>query len=133
MFLGQLDVFFWLIYRSKRPALWALLSLKPQFLLPALPRILASKRNLGEFLAALAVLHVPFLMIRPSWPAEWIGFLVGVRSSESMTGAFIGRCGLLPWTIDGRDEVEVAFMIDKAYWGQGLGTEAARALVRLWL
>ena len=45
------------------------------------------------------------------------------------TGAFIGRCGLLPWTIDGQDEVEVAFMIDKAYWGQGLGTEAARALV----
>ena len=30
---------------------------------------------------------------------------------------------------DGREEVEVAFMIDKAYWGQGLGTEAARALV----
>jgi ribosomal-protein-alanine N-acetyltransferase len=45
------------------------------------------------------------------------------------TGAFIGRCGLLPWTIDGRAEVEVAYMIDKAYWGNGLGTEAAQALV----
>jgi len=45
------------------------------------------------------------------------------------TGAFIGRCGLLPWTIDGQNEVEVAFMINKVYWGQGLGTEAARALV----
>lgn len=40
-------------------------------------------------------------------------------------GAFIGRCGLLPWTIDGQDEVEVAYMIDKAYWGRGLGSEAA--------
>lgn len=44
------------------------------------------------------------------------------------TGAFIGRCGLLPWTIDGRDEVEVAYMIDKAYWRQGLGVEAARGI-----
>lgn len=38
---------------------------------------------------------------------------------------FIGRCGLLPWTIDRRPEVEVAYMIAKQYWGQGLGTEAA--------
>ena len=35
------------------------------------------------------------------------------------TNQFIGRCGLLPWTIDGRYEVEVAYMIDKAYWGGG--------------
>ena len=45
------------------------------------------------------------------------------------TGQFIGRCGLLPWTIDGQDEVEVAYMIGKAYWGQGLGTEAAQAIL----
>jgi ribosomal-protein-alanine N-acetyltransferase len=44
------------------------------------------------------------------------------------TGAFIGRCGLLPWTIDGREEVEVAYLLDKAYWGQGLATEAAGAI-----
>jgi ribosomal-protein-alanine N-acetyltransferase len=45
------------------------------------------------------------------------------------SGQFIGRCGLLPWTIDGRPEVEVAYLIDKAYWGQGLGTEAAQAIL----
>lgn len=45
------------------------------------------------------------------------------------TGRFIGRCGLLPWTIDGRQEVEVAYLLARAYWGQGLGTEVARALV----
>ncbi|MBP6017307.1 MAG: GNAT family N-acetyltransferase [Candidatus Promineofilum sp.] len=44
------------------------------------------------------------------------------------TGTFIGRCGLLPWTIDGQDEVEIAYMIAKAYWRQGLGTEAARGI-----
>jgi ribosomal-protein-alanine N-acetyltransferase len=46
------------------------------------------------------------------------------------TGAFIGRCGLLPWTIDGVDEVEIAYLIAKPYWRQGLGAEAAQALVR---
>ncbi len=46
------------------------------------------------------------------------------------TGQFIGRCGLLPWTIDGQYEVEVAYLLDKKYWGQGLATEAAQALVQ---
>jgi ribosomal-protein-alanine N-acetyltransferase len=44
------------------------------------------------------------------------------------TGTYIGRCGLLPWTIEGRDEVEVAYLLAKAYWEQGLATEAARAI-----
>lgn len=44
------------------------------------------------------------------------------------TNRFIGRCGLLPWVIDGRPEVEVAYLLAKAYWGQGLGTEAAQAV-----
>lgn len=45
------------------------------------------------------------------------------------TNHFIGRCGLLPWTIEQRAEVEVAYLLDKAYWGQGLATEAAQAIV----
>jgi len=44
------------------------------------------------------------------------------------TGKFIGRCGLLPWTIDGRNEVEVAYTIAEEFWGQGLATEAALAI-----
>jgi len=44
------------------------------------------------------------------------------------TGQFIGRCGLLPWVIDGQDEVEIAYMIAKDFWGQGLGTEAAAGI-----
>lgn len=44
------------------------------------------------------------------------------------TGQFVGRCGLLPWTIDGRFEVEVAYAITGSHWGQGLGTEAALAI-----
>jgi ribosomal-protein-alanine N-acetyltransferase len=63
-------------------------------------------------------------------------------------GEFIGRCGLLPWkVIESRDggialtsagdetigpagiEVEVAYLLAKEYWGRGLGTEAAQAIV----
>ena len=46
------------------------------------------------------------------------------------TGQFIGRCGLLPWTIGQRPEVEVAYLLAKEWWGRGLGTEAARGIVR---
>jgi ribosomal-protein-alanine N-acetyltransferase len=41
---------------------------------------------------------------------------------------FIGRCGLLPQVIDDRPEYEVAYMIARPYWNQGLGTEAERAI-----
>jgi ribosomal-protein-alanine N-acetyltransferase len=46
------------------------------------------------------------------------------------TGQFIGRCGLLPWHIDGVDEVEVAYLIDKAHWGVGYATEAAEGILK---
>lgn len=50
-------------------------------------------------------------------------------TEERGTGAFLGRCGLLPWTIDGRLEVELAFLIDKTRWGEGFATEAAFGIV----
>jgi ribosomal-protein-alanine N-acetyltransferase len=46
------------------------------------------------------------------------------------TGQFIGRCGLLPWTIEGQSEVEVAYTIAQDYWGQGLATEAAKGILQ---
>jgi ribosomal-protein-alanine N-acetyltransferase len=48
---------------------------------------------------------------------------------ERASGAFLGRCGLLPWEIQGKREVELAFLIDKSRWGEGLATEAASAIV----
>jgi ribosomal-protein-alanine N-acetyltransferase len=64
------------------------------------------------------------------------------------TGDFIGRCGLLPWTRseaasgmtalepsdadppeEARLEVEVAYLLARPYWGHGLATEAALAIV----
>jgi len=46
------------------------------------------------------------------------------------SGRFIGRCGLLPWTFEQRLEVEVAYTLERAYWGQGLASEAARAILQ---
>ena len=45
------------------------------------------------------------------------------------TGKFIGRCGLLPWEIDSKLEIEVAYLLDKRFWNQGLATEAARGIL----
>jgi len=45
------------------------------------------------------------------------------------SGLFIGRCGLLPWEIDGKLEVEVAYLLDKNFWHQGLATEAAKSIL----
>jgi RimJ/RimL family protein N-acetyltransferase len=46
------------------------------------------------------------------------------------TGKFIGRCGLLPWTIEGQNEVEVAYALAQEYWGRGLATEAAKGILQ---
>ena len=46
------------------------------------------------------------------------------------TGEFMGRAGLLPWTIDGVMEIEIAYLIDKQFWRQGYGSETAIGLVR---
>ncbi len=46
------------------------------------------------------------------------------------TGEFIGRSGLLPWTIENRHEVEVAYLLAEKFWRQGLGTEVAQAIVQ---
>ena len=46
------------------------------------------------------------------------------------SGKFIGRCGLLPWEIDGKLEIEIAYLLDKSFWHQGLATEAANGILK---
>ncbi len=40
----------------------------------------------------------------------------------------IGWCGLMHQEVDGTEEVEVSYHLDRAYWGQGFATEAAQAV-----
>jgi RimJ/RimL family protein N-acetyltransferase len=65
-----------------------------------------------------------FLNGHPRHPELGLWATIHKESSQ-----FIGRCGLLPWTIDGRPEVEVAYLLAKEYWGQGLATEAAQGIL----
>lgn len=44
------------------------------------------------------------------------------------TGELIGRCGILTWEIEGRTELEIAYLIGKKDWGRGYATEAALAI-----
>lgn len=60
----------------------------------------------------------------PEHPSLGLWAAVEKRSSD-----FLGRCGLLPWIVDGRLEVELAYLIDKRRWGEGLATEACAGLI----
>jgi ribosomal-protein-alanine N-acetyltransferase len=43
-------------------------------------------------------------------------------------GAFVGRCGMR--YLDNTTQFELGYTLAKAHWGQGLATEASRAVVR---
>ncbi len=43
----------------------------------------------------------------------------------------VGRCGLMRKLIGGAEEVEIAYLLGREYWGRGLATEAAEAILRL--
>jgi RimJ/RimL family protein N-acetyltransferase len=48
---------------------------------------------------------------------------------ERASGRFIGVCGLILWPdIDGRQELEVAYLLARDAWGVGYATEAAAAI-----
>jgi ribosomal-protein-alanine N-acetyltransferase len=52
-----------------------------------------------------------------------------LRDRES--GAFVGRGGIQPVTIDGVDEVELGYALRPEWWGRGLATEVSSAALAL--
>jgi ribosomal-protein-alanine N-acetyltransferase len=53
---------------------------------------------------------------------EWATTLRG-------SGEMIGLCGLIRWPdIDGAEEIEVAYLLGRAWWGLGYATEAATGI-----
>ncbi|MFC7393358.1 GNAT family N-acetyltransferase [Scopulibacillus cellulosilyticus] len=40
----------------------------------------------------------------------------------------IGHAGLVPQTINDKEEIEIGYWISRKYWGKGYATEAARSL-----
>jgi ribosomal-protein-alanine N-acetyltransferase len=51
-------------------------------------------------------------------------FALILRSS----GKLIGYCGFFLQTVDDEEQLEIAYRLDSSCWGQGLATEAARAV-----
>lgn len=51
-------------------------------------------------------------------------FAIIFRSNQRL----IGYCGFLLQTVDEVQEIEIAYRLDPSYWGQGIATEAARAV-----
>ncbi len=49
---------------------------------------------------------------------------------EVETGQLVGHCGLLDKEVEGRTEIELAYMLASSAWGKGYATEMGRALVR---
>ena len=55
------------------------------------------------------------------------GYSVWATELKS-TGELIGRSALLDWTLKEEQHVEVAYLLARSFWRQGLGTEIARAI-----
>jgi ribosomal-protein-alanine N-acetyltransferase len=60
----------------------------------------------------------------PAFPGLVLGALV-----EKASGQPVGRAGMLGWELEGRRETEIAYLVARERWGDGFGTEIARALV----
>src|SRR5215210_381488 len=54
------------------------------------------------------------------------GFGLWVAVLED-SGAFAGQCGLTVQEVEGKNEVEIGYLLLRKFWGRGLATEAARA------
>jgi RimJ/RimL family protein N-acetyltransferase len=46
------------------------------------------------------------------------------------SGKLVGLCSLMPWSVDGVEEVEMAYVLAEECRGQGLGTELSRGVIR---
>jgi len=56
--------------------------------------------------------------------AHWKEHGFGIWMFRDPTGTFIGRCGIHRW----RSEVELGYIVEPSFWGQGFATEMATAV-----
>ncbi len=56
---------------------------------------------------------------------EYDLWILEERTSHNL----IGHCGLLKKSIEGQDEVEVIYVIDEIYWGNGYASEVSEMLL----
>ena len=72
--------------------------------------------------------------LKPEKSGEWISIQLkryqenryGLQALiEKKSGEFVGQCGLLTQTINGKTELEIGYHLIPLYWGNGYATESA--------
>lgn len=61
--------------------------------------------------------------------AHWDEHGFGIWMFRDTAGAFVGRCGIHRWSLDGTPEVELGYIVRSELWSQGYATEIAGAVV----
>ena len=67
-----------------------------------------------------------FLNNLEHWRQHGYGLWVFTAKAD---GQFVGRGGLRHVHVAGNDELELAYALEAAFWGQGLATEMARVIL----
>lgn len=107
------------------------------------PRLILRSFSEGDLEAMSALMANPDFMrfsLGVYSREQTAGFLAKVckRDHEGLPSQFavilradnrlLGYCGFFPQIVDEVDELEIGYRLDPAYWGQGIATEAARAV-----
>jgi RimJ/RimL family protein N-acetyltransferase len=61
--------------------------------------------------------------------AHWRARGFGIWMFRDPRGTFVGRCGIHRWALDGREEVELGYIVRSELWSQGYATEIGAAVV----
>ena len=62
--------------------------------------------------------------------AHWREHGFGIWMFRDPHGAFVGRCGIHRWELDGQHEVEIGYIVRSELWSQGYATEIGAAVVK---
>ena len=60
--------------------------------------------------------------------AHWRDHGFGVWMFRDPAGEFVGRCGIHRWSLDGKPEVELGYVVRSKLWSQGYATEMGSAV-----
>lgn len=85
---------------------------------PEVTRFMGGPRNADELRTGFTEDSVnPFAYVYDLWPVI-----------EKASGAVVGHCGLPDKEVEGREEIELVYVLAKRVWGKGFATEIACAL-----
>lgn len=72
LFWAQVDLWFLWLASLRKPIAYALMTLKPQLFLFALPTLIADRAAWRPFALWCAALYLPITIVRPTWMIEWL-------------------------------------------------------------